>query len=159
MATTDILLLKPVASLGGEGELLTVKAGYARNYLIPRALAVPATQANRRQIEELKRRRAEREANELSGAEALATRIGGLRIALAVQTGEGGKMFGAVTAADLLAKLEENGISLERKQLHLAAPVKTLGEHTVEVRLHHQVKARLTFEVVSENPIIEAKED
>lgn len=156
MANKEILLLQPVDGLGGEGEQVKVRAGYARNFLLPRKIAVPITRANRKQVEALRKRRAERESKELAGAKDLADRLKSLHIAIAVKTGEGGRMFGAVTAADLHEKITAAGVPVERKKVHLNPPVKTLGKHSVEIRLHADVKVELEFEVVSENPIIEA---
>jgi large subunit ribosomal protein L9 len=153
MSHTDILLVKPVPNIGKEGEQVRVKSGYARNYLLPRKLAVPATLANRRQIEALEKRRAEREAVELESSRGLQEKIDALRLAIVVKTGEGGKMFGAVTVTDLLEKLKENDIEVDRKQIHLPNPVKSLGDHSIEVKLHSDITATLKFEVVSENPI------
>lgn len=153
MAQSEVLLLEPVPNVGGEGEKVSVKSGYARNFLIPRKLAIPATRANLRQIEALHQRRAEREAKELEEAQELLSKLENLRLALVVKTGEGGKMFGAVTAQDLVAKIAENGVEIDRKQIHLPAPVKTIGDHSVTVKLHPQVQGELRFEVVSENPI------
>src|ERR1017187_4538070 len=98
MAHTEVLLIKPVDGLGGEGDQVKVRAGYARNYLLPRGIAVPLTSSNRKQVEALKKRRAMREAQELTGAQELATKLEKTALAFAVKTGEGGKMFGAVTA-------------------------------------------------------------
>lgn len=158
MAHKEVLLIKPVEGLGAEGDQVRVRAGYARNFILPRKIGVPVTQGNRRQIEALKARRAEREATELSIATALAAKLEKANIAFAVKTGEGGKMFGAVTAADLHAKLLEGGIDVEKKRIHLAPPVKTLGKHTAKLKLHADVSVDLTFDVVSENPIIPAAE-
>jgi large subunit ribosomal protein L9 len=158
MAHSEILLLQPVENLGGEGDQVRVRAGYARNFLLPRKIAVPITAANRKQIESLKKARALRESRELEGAQALAQKIAGTHIAIAVKTGEGGKMFGAVTAADLLTKLEETGITLDKKRVHLHTPVKTLGQHVTKIKLHPDVVVDLTFDVVSENPIVPAAE-
>jgi large subunit ribosomal protein L9 len=158
MAHKEVLLIKPVEGLGAEGDQVKVRAGYARNFLLPRKIGVPVTQGNRRQIEALKARRAERESTELTIAQALAAKIAKLNIAFAVKTGEGGKMFGAVTAADLHAKLAEAGVEVEKKRIHLTPPVKTLGKHTAALKLHADVSVDLTFDVVSENPIIPAAE-
>lgn len=157
MANTDVLLLKPVENLGGEGEQVTVKAGYARNFLFPQKFAMPVNRANKKQIEALIKAREVREANERSEAEKLAEKLAGVSIAIAVKTGEGGKMFGSVTAADLIGRLAQEGIDISKKQLHLN-PVKELGKHTASVKLHRDVKAELSFEVVSENPIEEKEE-
>src|SRR5258708_17503086 len=109
MANSEVLLLKPVTGLGAEGDQVKVKAGYARNYLLPRKVAVPVTHANRKQVDSLKKARALREAKEVEGAQTLATQIEKTSIAIAVKTGEGGKMFGAVTANDLHDKLVAAG--------------------------------------------------
>ncbi len=158
MAHSEILLLKPVEGLGSEGDQVKVRAGYARNYLLPQNLAVPLTQSNRKQVESLKKRRAAREASELNGAQELAKKLESASIAFAVTTGEGGKMFGAITAADVHAKIIEAGIELDRKKIHLYTPVKTLGKHEVKIKLHHDVTVEITFDVVSENPIDTAEE-
>jgi len=153
MATNSVLLLKPVDNLGGEGDQVNVRAGFARNYLFPRQLAIPATRSNQRQIDALQRQRAEREAKEIGHAQELAAKIEALHPAFAVKTGEGGKMFGAITSGDLIEKLAENGIEVDRKRVSLYNPIKTLGEHTTRIRLHPDVSVDLKFEVVSENPI------
>ncbi len=153
MAQSEVVLLQPVPNVGGEGEKVKVKAGYARNFLIPRKLAIPATRSTIRQIDALRRRREEREAAELGAAREVLEKLGALRLTVVVKTGEGGKMFGAVTQQDLVAKIAENGVEIDRKQVHLPAPVKTLGDHTVTIKLHPQVQGELRFEVVSENPI------
>lgn len=153
MAKTDILLVEKVQSLGNEGEQKEVKAGYARNFLFPRGMAIPVNAANRKQIAALTARKEAREKKELEEANALDAKIQKINIAFPVKTGENGKMFGAVTAQDILARLEEEGISLEKKQIALHTPVKTLGKHTVTIKLHHDVSSELSFEVVSENPI------
>lgn len=158
MAHSEILLLKPVENLGGEGDQVRVRAGYARNYLLPRKLAIPLTESNRKQIEALRKARAKREESELEAAKKLAGRIESTRIAIAVKTGEGGKMFGAVTAADIHAKLTEAGVEIDRKKIHVYNPIKTLGQHTTKIRLHADVQVEFSFDVVSENPIVPAAE-
>ena len=156
MANTEVLLLKPVDGLGGEGDQVKVRAGYARNYLLPQGYATPMTLANRKRVEALRKRRAEREASELNGAQDLAKQLEKLSIAFAVKTGEGGKMFGAVTAADLHDKITEAGITIDRKKIHLHTPVKTLGKHSTKIKLHAEVSVEISFDVVSENPIEQA---
>lgn len=153
MAQTEVLLVKPVEGLGGEGDHVKVRAGYARNYLLPRKIAVPLTSSNKKQVEALKKRRAEREQTELNSAQELAKKLEKTSLAFAVKTGEGGKMFGAITVQDLHEKLVAAGIELDRKKIHLHTPVKTLGKHTVKVKLHADVAVDLGFDVVSENPI------
>lgn len=158
MATNQVLLLKPIQGLGVEGDTVTVRAGYARNFLLPRKIALPITHANKKQMESLLKAREAREVQELDSARDLAAKVSNITIAVAVKTGEGGKMYGAVTANDLIIRLKDEGIELVKKQLSLPSPVKELGPHTVAVKLHSEISAELKFEVVSENPI-EAVED
>lgn len=159
MAHSEVLLLKPVEGLGAEGDQVKVRAGYARNYLLPREIAAPLTQANRKQVEALKKRRSEREAKELQGAQEIASKLAKVSIAFAVKTGEGGKMFGAITNADLHEKLVQAGVEIEKKKIHLFTPVKTLGKHEVKIKLHTDVTVDLSFDVVSENPIVPAADE
>jgi large subunit ribosomal protein L9 len=159
MAHREVLLVKPVEGLGGEGDQVKVRAGYARNFLLPRNVAVPVTSANRKQVEALKRRRGVREASELNGAQELAGKLEKTSLAFAVTTGEGGKMFGSVTAAEIHEKLVAAGFDIDRKRIHLHTPVKTLGKHTVKVKLHQDVSVELSFDIVSENPIEPSAEE
>ncbi|PTX96494.1 50S ribosomal protein L9 [Opitutus sp. ER46] len=153
MATTEVLLVKPVEGLGGEGDQVKVRAGYARNYLLPRKIAVTLNASNKKHVESLKKRRAEREQNELSAAQELAKKLEKTSLAFAVKTGEGGKMFGAITANDIHDKLVASGIELDKRKIHLFNPVKTLGKHDVKIKLHADITVELPFDVVSENPI------
>ncbi len=153
MAHSEVLLLQPVDGLGAEGDQVKVRAGYARNFLLPQGKAVPLTVANRKQVEALKKARALREAKELDGAQALAKQIEKAGIAIAVKTGEGGKLFGAVTGNDIHDKLAAAGINVEKRRIHLGQPIKALGKHAVTIRLHPEVSVELSFDVVSENPI------
>ncbi len=158
MAHSEILLIKAVDGLGAEGDLVKVRAGYARNFLLPQGKAMPLTQANRKRVEALKKARVTRESKELEGATVLSKQIEKAGIAIAVKTGEGGKLFGAVTANDIHEKLAAAGITVEKRRIHLGQPVKTLGKHAVNIRLHADVTVELTFDVVSENPIVPAAE-
>ncbi|MCX6948492.1 MAG: 50S ribosomal protein L9 [Opitutae bacterium] len=153
MANHEILLLKPVDGLGAEGDQVKVRAGYARNYLLPQGKAVPLTVANRKRVEALKKARGLREVQELDGAQALAKQIQKVGIAIAVKTGEGGKLFGAVTSNDIHEKLVAAGITIEKRRIHLGDPIKTLGKHEVKIKLHAEVSVELSIDVVSENPI------
>jgi len=157
MAHNEVLLLKPVDGLGAEGDQVKVRAGYARNFLLPQGMAVPLTLSNRKQVDALKKARGLREAKELGGAQELAKQIEKTAIAIAVKTGEGGKLFGAVTANDLHEKLAAAGVVIEKRRIHLGQPVKTLGKHEVKIKLHTDVTVDFSFEVVSENPIEPAK--
>jgi large subunit ribosomal protein L9 len=153
MATANILLLQKIDHLGYEGDEVTVRAGYARNYLLPKHFAIPITRSNRKQIDALRTRRAEREVKELEEAKVLAEKIRALVISFPVKTGERGKMFGAVTAADLARKFTEHGITVDRKKIHLD-PVKYIGQSTAKIRLHHEVMFDFTFDVVSESTVV-----
>lgn len=154
MALAEVLLLKPVEGLGAEGDQVKVKAGFARNFLLPQKIALPVNRANRKHIDALKKAREAREAKEIAVAQDIVAKFTGISIVFAVKTGDGGKMFGAVTAADVADKLKENGIEIERKKVHLPhGSVKGLGKHTAHIKLHHDITHELEFEVVSENPI------
>ncbi|MSU47461.1 MAG: 50S ribosomal protein L9 [Lacunisphaera sp.] len=153
MANHEVLLTKPVDGLGAEGDQVKVRAGYARNFLLPQGLALPLTLSNRKRVEALKKARGHREAKELDGAQALARQIAKAAIAIAVKTGEGGKLFGAVTTHNIHEKLAAAGITVEKRRIHLGSPIKTLGKHEVRIKLHPEVSVELSFDVVSENPI------
>ncbi len=157
MAYTEVLLTKPVENLGGEGEQVRVKAGYARNFLLPQKIAVPVNKANRRQVEALQKARAIREERELAEANELAGKLKATRPAIAVKTGEGGKMFGAVTTVHVHEKLQEAGIEIDRKKISIPAPIKELGKHSATVRVHPEVSVEVEFEIVSENAIIDSE--
>lgn len=156
MANSQVLLLQPISGLGAEGDTVTVRAGYARNYLLPRKQALPITQANKKYVDSLAKARETREQKELASAQELGAKIEKMSIAIAVKTGEGGKMFGAVTAGDLLERLKKDGIELSKKQVALSQPIKELGSHEVRVKLHADFEVDLKFDVVSENPIEDA---
>jgi large subunit ribosomal protein L9 len=160
MAYTEVLLIKPVDGLGAEGEQVRVRAGYARNFLFLQGIALPVNRANTKYIEALKEARTVREARDLEVANALAAKLAAVKLTFAVKTGEGGKMFGAISTAEIAAKLAEHGIELERKRIHLGqGPVKLLGKHVSTIRLHANVTIEQEFEVISENPIEEIKEE
>lgn len=159
MAHSEILLLKPVDGLGAEGDQVKVRAGYARNFLLPRKIAAPLTNANRKQVEALKKARSSREAQELQGAQEIANKLSKTNVAFAVKTGEGGKMFGAITVNDLHDKLVAAGVDIDKKKIHLHTPVKALGKHEVKIKLHADVSVDFSFDVVSENPIVPAAEE
>ncbi len=159
MAYTEVLLIKPVDGLGAEGEQVRVRAGYARNFLFLQGIALPVNRANTKYIESLKQARTVREARDLEVATTLAAKLAAVKLTFAVKTGEGGKMFGAISTAEIAAKLAEHGIEVERRRIHLGqGPVKLLGKHVSTIRLHADVTIEQEFEVISENPIEEIKE-
>ncbi|MBI5393755.1 MAG: 50S ribosomal protein L9 [Verrucomicrobia bacterium] len=149
--TTEVILLKPVDGLGAEGDKVAVKNGYARNYLLPQRIATLATLANVRQLDELKRRRTEREAAELAGLREIADKIAKLTLSIPVQTGQGGKLFGAVTTHHITEALAKENITVEHRRVELKHPIHALGTFDVEIKLHPEVTAKLKFSVVSSN--------
>lgn len=160
MAKSKILLLEPVEHLGSEGDEVQVAAGYARNWLFPRRKAIPVNESNRKQVEALKMRREKRETKELESAQGLKAKIEKVRLAFALKTADGGKrLFGSITVQNIIDRLNEEGIVLLKKQIHLHGPVKSLGKNVVAVKLHKDVTVDLNFEVVSENPIEESDQD
>ncbi|MDR1233198.1 MAG: 50S ribosomal protein L9 [Puniceicoccales bacterium] len=153
MATTEILLLKHVKSLGAEGDQIKVRAGYARNFLFPNEIAVPMTRTNKKQIESLQKARAMREKLDLEESQTLLEKLSNVSLAIVVKTSENGKMFGAVTAKEISNALEEKGLQIDKKKIHLDSPVKEVGRHKALVKLHDTISFDLYFDVVSENPI------
>ncbi|PYL03300.1 MAG: 50S ribosomal protein L9 [Verrucomicrobia bacterium] len=148
MPTTEIILTDNVPGLGAEADIVKVRRGYARNYLLPRGKAHEVTPASLRQLEKLKKKRAEREARELNEAEDLARRINKLRVIFKLETGGTGKAFGSVTAQDIMTRLKnEIGEEIDRHKIHLEHPIKTTGEHEVAIKLHHDVTVNFKFEV------------
>jgi large subunit ribosomal protein L9 len=153
MANTQVILTEPIAGLGSEADVVKVKPGYARNFLIPRGKAFEVTPASLKQINSLKAKRAEREARELNEAEELARRINKLKITLTLETGETGKAFGSITAKDIADRLkaELGGLEIERHRIVLERPIKDSGPHEIEIKLHHDVVAHLNLNVKSSN--------
>ena len=154
MAKTEVILTHNIVGLGGESDQVKVAAGYARNYLFPQGLAIPVTGANKRRLEVLRQRRAEREAHEFNTMSELAKSITKLTCLVKVKTGDDGKMFGSVTSGTIADELKHQfDISLEKRKIHLDHPIRTLGEHEIELRLHPEVKATLKVKVESLTPI------
>jgi len=150
MPSTEVILTENVPGLGAEADVVKVRRGYARNYLLPHGKAYEVTPAALRQLDNLKKKRAEREARELNEAEELARRIGKLRVAFTLATGETGKAFGSVTAQDIVNRLKnEIGHEIDRHKIVLERPIKDTGEHEVAIKLHHDVTAHFKFDVKS----------
>jgi large subunit ribosomal protein L9 len=155
MAKTEVILTHNIVGLGGESDQVKVAAGYARNYLFPQGFAVPLSGANKRRIEALKQRRGEREAHELNTMTELSKGVAKLICVVKVKAGDDGKMFGSVTAGMIADEMKHQfDITLDKKKIHLAGPIKTLGEHEAELRLHAEVKSTLKVRVESLTPII-----
>lgn len=156
MAKTEVILTHNIVGLGAESDQVKVAAGYARNYLFPQGLAIPLTGANKRRLESLKQRRAEREAHELNTMTELAKSISKLLCVIAVKTGEDGKMFGTVTSGMIADQLKTQfDISLDKRKIHLEQPIRALGEHEVALRLHADVNTSLKVRVESSTPLPE----
>jgi large subunit ribosomal protein L9 len=155
MAKTEVILTHNIVGLGGESDQVKVAAGYARNYLFPQGFAVPLNGANKRRIEALKQRRGEREAHEFNTMTELSKGVAKLICVIKVKAGDDGKMFGSVTAGMIADELKHQfDITLDKKKIHLEHPIKTLGEHEVELRLHAEVKSTLKVRVESLTPVI-----
>lgn len=146
----DVILRQDVEKLGQAGELVTVKDGYARNYLLPRGLAYVATDANRRRLEGEQRQKGRRAAVELAGARDLAVRLETVSLSFSMKAGEGDKLFGSVTSADIAERLEAEGFQLDKKAVELKEPIKALGVYKVPVRVHADVKPEVRVWVVKE---------
>src|SRR5947209_9317685 len=154
MAKTEVILTHNIVGLGGESDQVKVAAGYARNYLIPQGLAIPLTGANKRRLEVLKQRRAERETDELNHMNELSRSLSKLTAVVSVKTGDDGKMFGSVTSGAIADQLKTQfDVALDKKKIHLEHPIRTLGEHEVELRLHHDVVTKLKVRVESSTPL------
>src|SRR6516164_4484071 len=154
MAKTEVILTHNIVGLGGESDQVRVAAGYARNFLFPQGLAIPLTGANKRRLEVLRQRRAEREAHELNTMTELAKGISKLICVIAVKTGEDGKMFGTVTSGMIADQLKTQfEISLDKRKIHLEQPIRALGEHEVELRLHADVTTTMKVRVESTTPM------
>jgi len=150
MPSTEVILTEHVPGLGAEADVVKVRRGYARNYLLPQGKAHEVTPAAMRQIDNLKKKRAEREATELNDAEELSRRIGKLRVTFTLETGESGKAFGSITSHDIVTRLKnETGHDIDRHKIVLEHPIKTTGEHSVAIKLHHDVPTTFVFQVKS----------
>jgi large subunit ribosomal protein L9 len=159
MAKTEVILTQNIVGLGGESDNVRVAAGYARNFLFPQRLAVPVTSANKRQLESLKQRRAEREAHEFNTMTELAKGISKLICVIKVKTGEEGKLFGAVTSGMIADELKHQfDIALEKKKILLEHPIRATGEYEVPLNLHAEVKSILKVRVESTTPAIAVAE-
>ncbi len=146
----QVILRQAVDDLGDIGEVVDVKPGYARNFLIPQGIAYEATDANQKRFEEERRHILERSARELDRARAAAERIEGQSVSFSVRAGEDGKLFGSVTASDISQALGAKGLDVDRHLIRLEEPIKQLGVYKVTVRLHAEVRPEVTVWVVAE---------
>jgi large subunit ribosomal protein L9 len=154
MAHTKVLLREDVDDLGARGEIVRVRAGYARNYLLPRNLAVEATAGNVKGIEQERAALLKKEAKERATAEAQSQQMGSLDLEFRRKAGEQGALYGSVTSMDLAEALKERGYEIDRHRIHLREPLKRVGEYTVPVRLHREVTIDLKVRVAPEGEVI-----
>ena len=146
----EVILRDDVKSLGRAGELVRVKPGYARNYLLPQGLAYEATEGNKKRIAAEGRARATRQQAERSESEKVAAALAGVTVTLTGKAGDEGKLFGSITAQDLADALARQGHEVDKRRIELEHPIKTLGHHTVGIRLPHEVHAEVRVSVVAE---------
>ncbi|MBI1987418.1 MAG: 50S ribosomal protein L9 [Nitrospinae bacterium] len=145
-----VILKEEVFNLGQPGQVVEVAAGYARNYLLPRGLALSATSPNLKLFEQQRKTLEVRLDKSRQEAEALARRLAGITCTIPVRVGEQDRLFGSITSQDIVACIEQKGIQLDRKRVQLDSPIRTIGLHSVPIRLHPEVKAELKVEVVAQ---------
>jgi len=149
----EVILREHVDNLGRRGEVVKVSEGYARNYLLPRKLALPVNQGNRRQVEKERKIAETREAQEKVGAEALAARLAEIECVLARRVGEQDVLYGSVTTTDIAHALQaQHQVDIDRRKIQLHEPIKQLGEFTVPVKIHREVTGSIKVRVVAEEP-------
>ena len=146
----EVILREDVQSLGKAGQLVKVKPGYARNFLLPRGLAFEATPGNKKRIEAEAKARDTKANAEKAASEQLAARLGSITLALRGKAGEEGKLFGSITAQDIAEALAAEGFSVDKRKLELEHPIKTVGFHSVTVRLQPDVHAEVRINIVPE---------
>ena len=150
MAVVTLILREAVPSLGEVGDVVRVKPGYARNYLLPRRKAILATESRVRQVEHNKRVVMEKAAKELKDLEAVRDRLSSVALEISARVGDEGKLFGSVTAAQIVELLAEKGYKIDRRKIALDEPIKEAGQHAVSIRLHREVVAEISVTVTAE---------
>lgn len=146
----QIILQEDIDKLGHRGDVVTVKPGYARNYLLPRSLAIEATAGNMKALERIRTSLAKKTATELEAAKKQADLLSGVSVSFKRKTGENDQMFGSVTTADISEALAAQGFKVDKRQVQLADPIKTIGEHDVTIRVFRDVTARVKAVVEKE---------
>ena len=147
----EVILREEVEKLGSRGQLVKDAAGYARNYLLPKRLAVPATEANKKIVEQERQAALRREAAEASDAQELAKLLAPVVLTIAQKAGENDQLFGSVTSSDIASRLEEQKFHIDRKKIQLHDPIKQLGDHSVTIKLHREVSVDIKVNVVKED--------
>ena len=146
----EVILREEIEKLGRRGDVVKVAAGYARNFLLPRRLAVAANESNKKIVEQEKQAYLRRESREIGDANDLAKMMASVEVTIAQKAGENDQLFGSVTAQDITAALEKAGYTIDRKKVNLAEPIKTLGDYKVTVKLHREVAVELPVHVIKE---------
>ncbi len=146
----EVILKEDVPNLGLRGEVVKVADGYGRNYLLPRAMAMQATEANKAVIEQMKAAAERRSATEKAQAETLVAKLDPVVLSFTRRSGEQGHLFGSVTSGDIAAELASQGFEIDRRKIQLGEPLKSLGEFKVAIRLHREVTAHVTVKVLAE---------
>jgi large subunit ribosomal protein L9 len=146
----EIILREDIDKLGQRGQMVKVAAGYARNFLLPRKLAVAATEANKKIVEQERQAHLRREAKQINEAQELGKMMAAVAVTIHQKAGENDQLFGSVTANDVAVALEKMGYTIDRKKVHLEEPIKTLGSYQVSVRLHRDVSIDIPVHVVKE---------
>jgi large subunit ribosomal protein L9 len=146
----EVILKEDVANLGLRGEVVKVADGYGRNFLLPRKLAMQATEANKAVIEQMKAAAARRSASEKAQAEELVAKLAGVTLSFTRKAGEQGHLFGSVTSADIAAELAAQGFEVDRRKIQLSDPLKGVGDYKIAIRLHREVTAHVTVKVQAE---------
>jgi large subunit ribosomal protein L9 len=146
----EIILRQDVQHLGKAGDVVKVKGGYARNYLLPHGFAYPATEGNKKRIVYESQRLAKQHATERQSAEVAAQALAGIELVFAMKVGEESKLYGSVTAGDVQRKLEERGIHVDKRKVDLPEPLRLLGEYKVGLRIHAEVRPEIVVRVVAE---------
>ncbi len=146
----EVILREHVNNLGRRGDVVKVTPGYARNFLLPRKLALAVTENNKRQIEREKKLAEARDMEEKSAAEAVAARLGALEIEIGRRVGENNTLYGSVTSADIAQALKDKGFEIDKRKISLSEPLKAIGETTVPVKIHRDVTAQIKVKVVAE---------
>jgi large subunit ribosomal protein L9 len=149
MSQVTLILREDVPKLGHAGDIVNVKPGYARNFLLPQGKAALASKANVRELEHQKRLIAEKVARELKDLNAARDRLEQLELEVAAQAGEEGKLFGSVTAIQIAELIGQKGIEIDRRKIDLAEPIKEIGEHSVPIRLHREIIAKVKLKVIA----------
>jgi len=146
----EVILREEIEKLGRRGDVVKVAAGYARNYLLPKRLAVAANESNKKIVEQEKQAYLRRESKEIGDANDLAKMMASVEVTIAQKAGENDQLFGSVTAQDIVAALEKSGYTIDRKKVNLAEPIKALGDYKVTVKLHREVAVELPVHVIKE---------